>query len=334
MIKIAINGFGRIGRIVFRRILDKHQNLKVAAINDLTDNKTLAHLLKYDSVHGIYNKNISWTENSINVDNEEFLCLSESEPAELPWKKLGIDIVLECTGRFTDYENAKKHIKAGAKKVIISAPSKSPEVPHFVLGVNEEKYNNEDVICMSSCTTNCLAPIAKVLNDNLGIEKGLMTTIHSYTTSQRILDLPHKDLRRARAAALSIIPTTTGAAISVIKAIPELEGKLNGIAIRVPTPCGSIVDFVALVKKETTKEEVIEIFEKESESDRLKGILKVEERPLVSVDYIGNSYSSIVDKEFVMIEDKNLVKILSWYDNEWGYSCRLAEFAEYIGRKL
>ena len=334
MIKIAINGFGRIGRNVFKRILEEYPNLKVVAINDLTDNKTLAHLLKYDSIYRTYNKNITWEEDSISVDNEKFLCLSEPEPAKLPWKDLEVDIVLECTGRFTDYENAKKHIEAGAKKVIISAPSKSPEVPHFVLGVNEEKYNNEDVICMGSCTTNCLAPIVKVLNDNLGIEKGLMTTVHSYTTSQRILDLPHKDLRRARAAALSIIPTTTGAAISVVKTIPELEGKLNGIAIRVPTPCGSIVDFVALVKRETTKEEVIEIFEKESKSDRLKGILKVEEDPLVSVDYIGNPYSSIVDKEFVMVQDKNLVKILSWYDNEWGYSCRLAEFTEYIGKKL
>jgi glyceraldehyde 3-phosphate dehydrogenase len=336
-IKIAINGFGRIGRPVFRRILDSYPNLEVKAINDLTDNKMLAHLLKYDSLYGIYHKPVKYTEEALIINNgQEFKCLAEKEPANLPWQELGIDIVLECTGYFTDLEGAKKHLQAGAKKVILSAPSKNQEVPHFVLGVNQDKYNPEkdDVVSMCSCTTNCLAPIAKILHENFEIESGLMTTIHSYTNGQRLLDLPHKDLRRARAAALSMVPTTTGAAIAVTKAIPELEGKIHGLAIRVPTPVVSLVDFVAKVKKETSVEEVNYIFKKASSQEGLKGILGIEDALLVSIDYKGNSFSSIIDMALTMVQGKDLIKVLAWYDNEWGYACRLAEFTEYIGSKL
>jgi len=336
MIKIAINGFGRIGRPVFRRILDSHPDLKVVAINDLTDNRTLAHLLKYDSLYGAYPKSVDYNEEALIIDGQEFKCLAEKEPSNLPWKEMDIDVVLECTGRFRDFEEAKKHLEAGAKKVIISAPSKSPEVPHFVIGVNEDKYNPEkdNIVSMCSCTTNCLAPIAKILHENFEIESGLMTTIHSYTNDQRLLDLPHKDLRRARAAALSMVPTTTGAAIAVTKTIPELKGKIHGLAIRVPTPVVSLVDFVAKVKKETSVEEVNYTFKKASSREELKGILGIEDALLVSVDYRGNSFSSIIDAASTMVQGGNLVKILSWYDNEWGYACRLAEFAEYIGKKF
>ena len=319
-IKIAINGFGRIGRPVFRRILDKHPDLEVKAINDLTDAKTLAHLLKYDSVYGKYEKTLATDK-----------VLAEKDPSKLPWREMGIDVVLECTGLFTNFEGAKKHLEAGAKKVIISAPSKSPEVAHFVLGVNQEKYNQEkdEIVSMGSCTTNCLAPVAKVLNDNFSIETGLMTTIHSYTNDQRLLDLPHKDLRRARSAALSMVPTTTGAVIAVAKTIPELKGKIHGLAIRVPTPVVSLIDFVAKVKKDTTVEEVNQAFEKAAQEE-LKDILAFENTPLVSVDYRGNPASAIVDSLSTIVQGRNLIKILAWYDNEWGYACRLAEFAEYV----
>jgi len=335
-IKIAINGFGRIGRPTFRRILEKHPDLEIKAINDLTDTKTLAHLLKYDSVYGNYDKSIEHKQEAIVVDNKEFKILSEKEPGKLPWKDLGVDIVLECTGRFTDIEAAKQHIQAGAKKVIISAPCKSEGVAHFVLGVNQEKYQpvKDNVISMGSCTTNCLAPIAKVIDDGFEIESGLMTTIHSYTNDQRLLDSPHKDLRRARSATLSMVPTTTGAAIAVTKTIPKLEGKIHGIAVRVPTPVVSLVDFVAKVKKEVTVEEVNQVFKKASSSEKLKGILGIEETPLVSVDFKSNPLSAIIDTSSTMVQQKNLVKILAWYDNEWGYACRLAEFAEFIGSKL
>ena len=323
-IKIAINGFGRIGRASFRKILNSDSEIEVVAINDLTDNKTLEHLLKYDSSYGIYDKLI------------EAKMLTEKDPLKLPWKDLGIDVVLECTGHFTDLEGAKKHLEAGAKKVIISAPSKSPEISHFVLGVNEEKYNSEkdNIVSMCSCTTNCLAPIAKIIHKNLEIESGLMTTIHSYTNDQRLLDAPHKDLRRARSAALSMIPTTTGAAIAVTKAIPELKGKIHGMAIRVPTSVVSLVDFVVKVKKDTTVEDVNYIFKKASSQKELNGILGIEDALLVSIDYKGNSFSSIVDMGSTMVQGKNLIKILAWYDNEWAYGCRLAEFAEFIGKKL
>jgi glyceraldehyde 3-phosphate dehydrogenase len=334
MTKIAINGFGRIGRSTFRKILDSHPDLDIVAINDLTDNKTLAHLLKYDSVYGIYDKEISHNEKSLLVDNKEIKVFSEKDPTNLPWKELGIDVVLECTGVFRDYDGAKKHITAGAKKVIISAPGKSPEINSYILGINAEDYNPEkdEVMDMGSCTTNCLAPVVKVLHDNFKITQGFMTTIHSYTSDQRLLDLSHKDLRRARAAAMNIIPTTTGATKAIGKVIPELEGKLDGIAMRVPTPTVSVIDLVCQIEKSATKEQVNSAFEKATEND-LKGILKFEQKPLVSSDYIGDDFPSIVDADLTMAEG-NLVKVISWYDNEWGYSCCLAKFCEFIGKKL
>jgi len=335
MVKIAINGFGRIGRPTLRRILDKHPDLEVAAINDLTDAKILAHLFKYDSLYGIYNKTVSFTEDSLTVGDKKIKVFSEKEPKNLPWKNLGIDIVLECSGVFTEIEGAKQHLEAGAKKVIISAPSKSKEIPTFVMGVNEEKYDSkkDNVISMASCTTNCLAPVAKVLNDNFKILRGFMTTSHSYTNDQRILDLPHKDLRRARAAAINIIPTSTGAASAIGRVIPELEGKLDGIALRVPTPIVSILDLICEVEKKTTSQEVNYIFKKASQQKTFQGILGIEDAQLVSSDYKGNSFSAIVDSGLTMAKD-NLVKVVAWYDNEWAYACRLAEFAEYIGKKL
>jgi len=339
-IKIAINGFGRIGRQVFKNIEESRPGLEIAAINDLTDVKTLSHLLKYDSNYGRYSprseaggKEISASDGFIAVGNKEYPVLSENDPEKLPWKKLKVDIVLECTGLFANKQDAEKHIKAGAKKVIISAPGK--DVPGFVLGVNADEFDPKkvDVMDMGSCTTNCLAPIAKVLNDEFGIEKGFMTTVHSYTNDQKILDLPHKDLRRARAAALNIIPTSTGAARAIGKIIPELQGKLDGIALRVPTPTVSVLDLIVEVKKTTTKDKVNEVFKKAAESKDFEGILRVEEEPLVSMDFKGDSYSAIVDAEQTMANG-NLVKVLAWYDNEWGYSCRLAEFAEFVGKKL
>jgi len=341
-IKIAINGFGRIGRPVFRRILGSNppttqSNLEVVAINDLTDTKTLAHLLRYDSIYGIYKKTVKFTAKELLLDGtrdgEKVMVFAETDPLKLPWKKLGIDIVLECTGRFTDYEGAKKHLTAGAKKVIISAPGEG--TLSFILGVNEKKYDSkkDDVIDMGSCTTNCLAPVAKVLNDNFEIVKGFMSTIHSYTNDQRILDLSHKDLRRARAAALNIIPTTTGAAKAIGKVIPELKGKFDGIAFRVPTPTVSVLDLICEVKKKTTAEEINYVFKKASQKKEFQGILGIEDALLVSSDYIGNSFSAIVDAPLTMAID-NLVKVVAWYDNEWAYACRLAEFAEYVGKKL
>jgi len=328
MIKIAINGFGRIGRPVLRRILDKHPNVEVVAINDLTDTATLAHLLRYDSTYGRYDKTVKTEDNNLIVDGKTIRILAEKEPEKLPWKELGIDVVLECTGAFTKIDGAKKHIQAGAKKVILSAPSDSPEIPTYLLGVNADQYKDEAIISMGSCTTNCLAPVVKILNDTLGIEYGFMTTIHSYTNDQRILDLPHKDLRRARAAAQNIIPTTTGAARTVSKCIPEIEGKLDGLAMRVPTPTVSITDFVCTVKKASGVEGINKLFIDASKGV-LKGILDTTKEPLVSTDFKGNSSSSIVDLTLTMSKD-NLVKVISWYDNEWGYACRLAEMSEYI----
>jgi len=334
VIKVAINGFGRIGRPTFKKLIES-PGIQVVAINDLTDTKTLAHLLKYDSVYGIYDKEVGYTKKSIKVGNKEYQVLAEKDPTQLPWKKLGIDVVLECTGFFTDPEGANKHLKAGAKKVIVSAPCKGAEMPTYVLGGNEEKYNPEkdDMISMGSCTTNCVVPIAKVINDNFEIEKALMTTIHSYTSTQKLVDGPHKDLRRGRAAAVNIVPTTTGAAVSVIKVLPELEGKLDGIAIRVPIADISLLDFVAQVKKLTKSDLVNKVF-KQASQKKLKGILAVEDLPLVSTDFIGNPYSAVVDSQFTMVEGKNLIKVLAWYDNEWGYACRLAEMAEFVGKKL
>ncbi len=340
MIKIAINGFGRIGRPAFKKIIENHPDLEVVAINDLTDPKTLAHLLRYDSLYGIYKKPIKFTKNELLVDGtnngKKISVFAERDPAKLPWKEMGVDIVLECTGRFRDYEGAKKHLEAGAKKVIISAPSENPEkIPEFVLGVNEERFDPEkdDIVDMGSCTTNCLAPVASVLNKNFGIIKGLITAIHSYTNDQRILDLPHHDLRRARAAGVNIIPTTTGAAKAIGNVIPELKGKLNGMALRVPTPTVSILNLVCEIKENTTAEEINYTFKKASQEKKLKGILGIEDAPLVSSDYRGNSFSAIVDALSTMVID-NMVKVDAWYDNEWAYSSRLAEFAEFIGKKL
>lgn len=338
-IKIAINGFGRIGRPVLRRIFDEHPDLDVVAINDLTDPKTLAHLLRYDSVYGIYEKPVKFTEKELLIDGtkngKSVKIFAEKDPANLPWKELGIDVVLECTGNFTDYEGARKHLTAGAKKVIISAPSKDGDkVPSFILGVNAEKFDPQknDIVDMGSCTTNCLAPVVKILQENFQIARGFMSTIHSYTNDQKILDLPHKDLRRARAAALNIIPTTTGAAKAIGKIIPELKGKMDGIAFRVPTPTVSVLDLICQVEKKTSAEEVNYVFKKASQKEELRRILGIEDAQLVSSDYIGNSFSAIVDGSLTMASE-NLVKVVAWYDNEWAFACRLAEFAEFIGKR-
>ena len=333
--KVAINGFGRIGRNVLKCILkDKEcSNIQVVAINDLTDAATLAHLFKYDSVQGINPHEVEAKDKQLRVDGKPIQILSVRNPEELPWKDLGIDVVIESTGFFTDREGASKHLKAGAKKVIISAPATDPDVT-VVLGVNEDQYDPQkhQIVSNASCTTNCLAPVAKVLNDKLGIRKGLMTTIHSYTNDQSILDLPHKDLRRARAASLSMIPTTTGAAKAVSLVLPELKGKLDGMAIRVPTPNVSLIDVVAEVDRDTSREEVNQLF-KEASKKELKGILRYEEEPLVSVDFNGAEDSSIVDALSTKVIEKNLVKVLAWYDNEWGYSSRTKDILKYLIKK-
>lgn len=333
--KVAINGFGRIGRNVLKCILkDKEcSDIKVIAINDLADAATLAHLFKYDSVQGVTTHEVQGEEGRLFVDGKPIQVLSVRNPEELPWKKLGIDVVIESTGFFTKRDGASKHLTAGAKKVIISAPATDPDVT-VVLGVNESEYDptQHQIVSNASCTTNCLAPVAKMLNDKLGIRKGLMTTIHSYTNDQSILDLPHKDLRRARAANISMIPTTTGAAKAVSLVLPELKGKLDGMAIRVPTPNVSLVDLVAEVERDTSREEVNEIFKKASESE-LKGILRYEEVPLVSIDYNGAEDSSIVDSPSTKVIGKNMVKVLAWYDNEWGYSSRTKDILKYIIKK-
>ncbi len=338
-VKIAINGFGRIGRQAFKRIIDNHQNLDIVAINDLADPKTLAYLLRYDSIYGIYNKPVKFNSSNLLIDGtlhgKQIQILSEKDPSKLPWKDLGIEIVAECTGNLTEFADAIKHIEAGAKKVVISAPSKSPEIPMFVLGVNDKNYDSkkDDIVSMGSCTTNCLAPIAKILHEHFEIVRGFMTTTHSYTNDQRILDLAHKDLRRARAAGLNIIPTTTGAASAIGKVIPEIEGKLDGIALRVPTPTVSILDLICEIKKPTTAADLNYIFKKASEEPRFRGILGIEDAPLVSSDYKGNSFSAIVDSSLTMAKD-NLVKVVAWYDNEWAYACRLAEFADYVAKQM
>ncbi|MDI6777580.1 MAG: type I glyceraldehyde-3-phosphate dehydrogenase [Patescibacteria group bacterium] len=331
-LKIAINGFGRIGRPTLKIAFEK-ENLEVVAINDLADDKTLAHLLKYDSLYGVYNKTVETGDGEIIVDGKKIKSLTEPDPAKLPWKDLGVDIVLECSGVFDDWEKAGKHIEAGAKKVILSAPPKGDDIPVYLIGVNEKDYNpSENIISNGSCTTNCLAPMIKVLDDKFGVERGFMTTIHSYTNDQRILDLPHKDLRRARAAAVNIIPTSTGAAKTVGKAMKNLEGKLNGIAMRVPTPVVSATDFVCVLKKETTAEEINSAYREAAES-YLKNILTVSDEELVSMDFKGNPASAIVDLPLTMAQG-NLAKVVGWYDNEWGYANRLVEMAELVGRKL
>ena len=331
-IKIGINGFGRIGRNVFRASY-QDPDIEIIAVNDITDAKTLAHLLKYDSVLGILDADIKFSEDAIIVNNKTTKVLSEKDPGNLPWKDMGVTIVIESTGLFRKRQDALKHIEnGGAEKVIISAPATEPDIT-IVLGVNEEAYvpDNHHIISNASCTTNCLAPPVKILHQEFGIEKAFMTTIHAYTSDQRILDQPHKDLRRARSAAVSQIPTTTGAAKAVGIVIPELKGKIDGIAIRIPTANVSLVDLVALLKKNVTTEEVNEAFKTASEG-KLKGILQYTEEPLVSVDFMANPHSSIVDSLFTRITDNNLVKVLAWYDNEWGYSCRLKDLIKFISR--
>lgn len=332
MIRIAINGFGRIGRPSLK-IAFANDNMEVVAINDLGDLKTAAHLLKYDSSYGRYEKDVEVDEKNseLIVDGTKIKFLTEPDPERLPWKELNVDVVLECTGVFEDKEKAGKHIRAGAKKVILSAPAKD-DTPVYLLGVNAEDYKGEEIISNGSCTTNCLAPMIKVLDDKFGVERGFMTTTHSYTNDQRVLDLPHKDLRRARAAALNIIPTTTGAAKTVGKVIKHLEGKLDGISLRVPTPVVSIVDFMCNLKKEANIEEINKAFQEASQGE-MKGILAVEKEGLVSMDYKGNAHSSIVDLPLTMANG-NLVKVVGWYDNEWGYSNRLVELVEFICNKF
>lgn len=332
-VKVGINGFGRIGRNVFRAAIE-NRDIDFVAVNDLpTPTTSLAHLLKYDSILGELKVNIEAKENALVVNGKEVKVLTYKDPAEIPWATLGVQIVIESSGVFTEKEKAVRHIQAGAKKVIITAPAKNEDIT-VVMGVNDKMYDpsKHSVISNASCTTNCLAPVAKVLIERFGIKRGLMTTIHSYTNDQRVLDLVHKDLRRARAAALSMIPTTTGAAKAVSLVLPELKGKLDGLAIRVPTPNVSLVDLVCEVEKDTTKEEV-NMALKEAATGRLSNVLEYCDKPLVSRDFNGNPKSSIVDAGLTYVIDKRLVKVLSWYDNEWGYSCRVVDLVEYIANK-
>ena len=331
-IKVAINGFGRIGRNVFRAALGDRE-LEFVAVNDITNARTLAHLLKYDSIHGVLQAEVQAKDNAIVVNGREVKICAQRDPAALPWKELGVQVVVESTGRFTDKAGASKHLQAGAKKVIISAPAKDPDVT-IVLGVNEKMYDpaKHAIISNASCTTNCLAPIAKVIMENFGIRHGLMTTIHSYTNDQQILDLPHEDLRRARAAALSQIPTSTGAAKAVGLVLPALQGKMHGLAIRVPTANVSLVDLVAETERVVTVEEVNAALRKAADGE-LKGILGFCEEPLVSVDFCGNSLSSIVDGLSTSVVDGTLIKVLSWYDNEWGYSSRIHDLVKFIASR-
>ena len=328
-IRVGINGFGRIGRQVCR-IGIRNPELEFVAVNDLTDAKTLAHLLKYDSVHGTMNADVSEKDGTIVVDGRPIRVLAERDPEKLPWKELKVDVVLESTGKFTDRIGGEKHRLAGAHKVIVSAPAKNPDVT-FVLGVNEEAYDKSrhHIVSMGSCTTNCLAPVVKALHREFGVEHGLMTTIHSYTNDQVILDQPHRDLRRARAAALSMIPTTTGAAKAISEVIPELKGRLDGLSIRVPTPTVSLVDFVADLSRETTKEEINNMFRTYAEGP-MKGILAATDEELVSSDFIGSPYSSIVDLPSTFVAGGRMVKVLSWYDNEWGFSTRICDLLTFV----
>ncbi len=331
-VKVGINGFGRIGRNVLRASLGD-SDIDFVAVNDLTDTKTLAHLLKYDSVLGNLDHEISATENGIRVGADEFRVFSEKDPAAIDWESVGAQIVIESTGRFTNAEDARKHLRGTVKKVIISAPAKNEDIT-IVLGVNEGQYNPAEhhILSNASCTTNCLAPVAKVMHEKFGIRSAQMTTIHSYTNDQQLLDLPHKDLRRARAAALSMIPTSTGAAKAVALVLPELKGKFDGISVRVPTPNVSLVDVVMQLEKETTTEAVNKAL-KDSANEELRGILAYSEEPLVSSDYRKNPNSSIVDAEYTKVIGGNIVKILSWYDNEWGYSCRVRDLVKYLAEK-
>jgi glyceraldehyde 3-phosphate dehydrogenase len=329
-VRVGINGFGRIGRNVFRAATLGETDVEIVAVNDITDTATLAHLLEYDSIFGRYPGHIHAHDDHLHVDDQTVRVLAERDPGKLPWRDLGVDVVIESTGFFTQRDEAAKHLDAGAKKVIISAPAKNPDIT-VVLGVNDDEYDTSKhhVISNASCTTNCLAPLAKVLMDNFGLEHGYMTTCHSYTNDQRILDLPHSDLRRARAAALSIIPTSTGAARAIGEVLPALKGKLDGIALRVPTPDGSVVDLVATVGRPTTKEEVNAAFLAAAEEGPLEGILGYTEDPIVSRDIVGDPLSSLLDASLTMVNGTT-VKLISWYDNEWGYSCRVVDLAERV----
>jgi glyceraldehyde 3-phosphate dehydrogenase len=336
MARIAINGFGRIGRQSFKAMLEYHPDeFEIVAINDLTDNETLAHLLRYDSTYGPFDGDVAVTDDRMSVEFEdsryEIAALAERDPAQLPWGKLGVDIVIESTGRFTDADKARAHLEAGAKKVIITAPAKGEDLT-ICLGVNENSYDHDrhNIISNASCTTNCLAPVAKVLNDRFGIERGLMTTIHSYTMDQNLQDNVHKDLRRARAAAMNIVPTTTGAAKAVALVIPELKGKFNGYAVRVPTPTVSLVDFSVLLERAADVDEINQAFIEASESEELEGILGVSPTELVSSDFIGTTYSSVVDLPLTMAMGDDFYKVVAWYDNEWGYSVRVADLTAYV----
>jgi glyceraldehyde 3-phosphate dehydrogenase len=331
--KVAINGFGRIGRLLYRAAIEQKAKIDFVAVNDITDAKTLAHLLKYDSVHGRFNADVQVKGNNLSVEGKELKVLSQKDPTQLPWKELGVYLAVESTGLFTDREGASKHLTAGAKKVLISAPAKNPDAT-IVLGVNDSTYDHKkhNLISNASCTTNCVAPVTKVLHDNFGVERALMMTAHAYTNDQRLTDLVHKDLRRARAAALNIIPTTTGAAYAVGLVMPELAGKIDGIALRVPVPDVSIVDLTAVLKMTATKETVNAAFKKAAEGP-MKGILEYTEDPIVSTDVLHSTYSGVFDALSTMVIDKNFVKVLAWYDNEWGFSCRMVEQIEMIGKK-
>ena len=333
-IRVAINGFGRIGRAAFKIAFEKPE-LEIVAINDLADTPTLAHLLKHDTAYGRYRHEVSADEKGIVVNGNVYPVFLEKDPLKLPWKDLSVDVVLECTGRFVDKDSSAQHITAGAKLVVLSAPAKggAEDVKTFIIGVNEDTYAGETVVSNASCTTNCLAPVAKVIQDTFGIEKALMTTVHSYTGDQNLQDSPHRDVRRARAAGQNIVPTTTGAAIAVTEVIPELTNRFDGLALRVPTVVVSITDFTFLLKRKTTIEEVNMALQKASESDRMKGVLAVTREQLVSSDFIGNPFSSIVDLSLTKVVDGDFVKVVAWYDNEWGYSQRLVELAMLVGKR-
>ncbi len=332
MVKIAINGFGRIGRNAFKIAFDRN-DVEIVAINDLTDAKTLAHLLKYDSNYGIYACNVDSDDENIIVEGEKIRVYSEKEPQNLPWGELGVDVVIECTGLFTDPAKARAHIEAGAKKVVISAPAKGEGAKTIVLGVNEDEVTSDDqILSNASCTTNCIAPVMKVLEDFIGIDKAMMTTVHSYTASQKLQDAPAKDIREARAAAENIVPTTTGASKAAAKTIPSLQGKFNGLSVRVPTPVVSLADITAVTKRPTSVEEINDIFRKAANEDYYKGILAATDEELVSIDYRGNSNSAIVDLKLTDVIEGTLIKVVAWYDNEWGYSNRLVELSVDFGK--
>lgn len=329
-IRVAINGFGRIGRQAFKVALNK-KNIEIVALNDLTDTATLAHLLKFDTVYGKYHKKVTSDKQHLSINGKKYLVTAIPEPKKLPWKKLKIDVVLECTGRFVKDGQARDHLKAGAKKVIVSAPAKgSGSVQTFVKGVNDHNYDSQDVVSNASCTTNCISPVIRIIADNFGIEKAMMTTIHGYTADQRLQDAPHRDLRRARAAALNTIPTTTGAAIATTKALPELAGKFDGMAIRVPVIVGSLSDFTIVTSKKVTPDKINNAFKRAAKNPIYKGIVKTTSEPIVSSDIIGDPHSAIVDLSFTKVVGGNMAKVLAWYDNEWGYSNRLVEMIDVV----